>query len=64
MGHSRLYLGHPCLRSAGGRLLVSGCNFMAEGKQQIVLEKGLKAAAIMIIVATMTGAILNLVLSA
>ena len=38
--------GHPCLRAAGGRLLVNGCEFMAEGKQQIVLEKGLKAAAI------------------
>ena len=35
-----------CLRAAGGRLLVNGCEFMAEGKQQIVLEKGLKAAAI------------------
>ena len=38
--------GHPCLRAAGGRLLVNGCEFMAEGKPQIVLEKGLKAAAI------------------
>jgi hypothetical protein len=38
--------GHPCLRAAGGRLLVNGCEFMAEGRRQIVLEKGLTAAAI------------------
>jgi len=38
--------GLPCLRAAGGRLLVNGCEFMAEGKQQIALEKGLKAATI------------------
>ena len=38
--------GHPCLRAAGGRLVVSGCEFMAEGRQPIVLEKGLKAATI------------------
>jgi len=38
--------GHPCLRAAGGRLLVNSCEFMAEGKQQLALDKGLKAAAI------------------
>lgn len=38
--------GHPCLRAAGGRLLVNGCEFMAEGKPQIALDKGLKAATI------------------
>ncbi len=38
--------GDPCLRSAGGRLLVNGCVFMDEGKQPVILEKGLKAAAI------------------
>ncbi|MCL4180994.1 MAG: hypothetical protein KJ072_25020 [Verrucomicrobia bacterium] len=38
--------GDPCVRSSGGRLLVNGCVFMDEGKQPIILEKGLKAAAI------------------
>ena len=38
--------GVPCVRAAGGRLTVSGCEFMAPGKQAIVLEKGLTAAAI------------------
>ena len=31
---------------AGGRLIVDGCDFLAESKRQIHLEKGLKAAAI------------------
>ncbi len=38
--------GLPCLRASGGRLAVNACEFMAEGKQPIVLEKGLKAATI------------------
>lgn len=37
--------GRPCIRADGGRLVVNGCEFM-EGKRQIVLEKGLKAATI------------------
>ena len=36
--------GLPCVRASGGRLCVSGCDYMAEGKQPIVLEPGLKAA--------------------
>jgi len=38
--------GPPCVRASGGRLCVSSCDFMAEGKQPIVLEKGLRAATI------------------
>jgi hypothetical protein len=38
--------GDPCIRAAGGRLVVNGCEFMASGKQAIKLEKGLKAATI------------------
>jgi hypothetical protein len=38
--------GDPCIRASGGRLLVNGCEFMDEGKQAIILEKGLRAAAI------------------
>lgn len=38
--------GDPCVRSAGGRLVLNGCEFMDGGKQPIVLEKGLKAATI------------------
>jgi len=38
--------GEPCIRARGGRLIVSGCEFMDEGKKQIVLEKGLVAATI------------------
>jgi hypothetical protein len=38
--------GAPCIRAAGGRLVVNGCEFMDEGKRAIILEKGLKAAAI------------------
>jgi len=34
------------IRASGGRLIVNGCEFMAEGKKQIVLEKGLAAATI------------------
>ena len=37
--------GRPCISADGGRLIVSGCEFM-EGKKQIVLEKGLTAATI------------------
>jgi hypothetical protein len=38
--------GAPCVRATGGRLTVSACEFMAAGKQEIALEKGLKAATI------------------
>jgi len=38
--------GDPCIRAAGGRLIVSGCEFMDDGKQAILLEKGLKAATV------------------
>jgi len=38
--------GDPCIRASGGRLVVNGCEFMDEGKRAIILEKGLKAAAI------------------
>jgi hypothetical protein len=38
--------GEPCIRSGGGRLIVNGCEFMDDGKQPILLEKGLKAATI------------------
>jgi len=38
--------GAACVRSNGGRLVANGCEFMAEGKRQIVLEKGLVAATI------------------
>ena len=39
--------GDPCIRAAGGRLMVNGCEFMDEGKHAIILEKGLKAATIL-----------------
>jgi hypothetical protein len=39
--------GDPCIRSAGGRLVVNGCEFMDQGKQAITLEKGVKAATIL-----------------
>ena len=39
--------GDPCIRSAGGRLIVNGCEFMDQGKHAITLEKGLKAAAVL-----------------
>ncbi|MHB1034717.1 MAG: glycosyl hydrolase family 28-related protein [Pirellulales bacterium] len=38
--------GVPCVRASGGRLIVSGCEFMTPGKQPIVLEKGLTAATV------------------
>jgi hypothetical protein len=38
--------GDPCIRAGGGRLLVSGCEFMDAGKPAIILDKGLTAAAI------------------
>ena len=38
--------GDACIRAAGGRLIVNGCEFMDEGKQAILLEKGLKAATV------------------
>ena len=37
----------PCIRAAGRRLVVNGCEFTDEGKRAIVLEKGLKAAPVM-----------------
>jgi hypothetical protein len=39
--------GDPCIRAAGGRLVVNGCEFMDQGKHAITLEKGLKAATIL-----------------
>ena len=39
--------GDPCIRAAGGRLIVNGCEFMDDGKQPILLEKGLQAATIL-----------------
>jgi len=38
--------GKPCIRADGGRLVVNGCEFLDGGKRQVVLEKGLVAAAI------------------
>jgi hypothetical protein len=38
--------GDPCIRAAGGRLVVNGCEFMNEGKRAIVLEKGLNAVTV------------------
>ena len=38
--------GDPCIRADGGRMVVSGCDFMDEGKKQVILEKGVKAATI------------------
>jgi hypothetical protein len=39
--------GDPCIRAAGGRLVVNGCDFMDAGKSAISLDKGLKAASIL-----------------
>ena len=39
--------GDPCIRAAGGRLVVNGCEFMEPGKHAITLEKGLKAATVL-----------------
>lgn len=36
--------GAACVRASGGRLLVNGCDFMAEGKLAVALEPGLRAA--------------------
>jgi hypothetical protein len=38
--------GAPCVSAAGGRLVVSGCDFMTADKLPIKLEKGLTAATI------------------
>jgi hypothetical protein len=38
--------GAACIRANGGRLVVSGCEFMEKGKKQAMLEKGLRAATI------------------
>jgi hypothetical protein len=45
-GWDRAKKGEPCIRAAGGRLIVNGCEFMDGGKQPILLERGLKAATI------------------
>ncbi|SPE55510.1 putative Endopolygalacturonase [Verrucomicrobia bacterium] len=37
----------PCIRASGRHLIVSGCEFMDEGKRAILLEQGLKAATIL-----------------
>jgi len=39
--------GVPCIRASGRHLIVNGCEFMDEGKQAIVLDKGLAAATIL-----------------
>ncbi len=36
----------PCVLADGGRLIVSGCDFMDAGKRQIVLKPGLTAATV------------------
>jgi len=38
--------GEPCIRADGGRMAISGCEFMDEDKKAILLEKGLTAATI------------------
>lgn len=38
--------GDPCIRASAGRLIVNGCDFLDEGRKGVILEKGLKAAAI------------------
>ena len=38
--------GDPCVRANGGRLVVNGCEFLDEGKQAVLLEKGLKAGSV------------------
>jgi hypothetical protein len=38
--------GVPCIRADGGRLMVTGCEFMHQDREQIWLEPGLKAAVI------------------
>jgi hypothetical protein len=39
--------GVACIRATGGRLMVNGCEFMAEGKQPVALKQGLKSAVVM-----------------
>jgi hypothetical protein len=39
--------GDPCVRSAGARLVVNGCEFMDERKRAISLDKGLRAATVL-----------------
>lgn len=46
-GWDRARKGDPCIRAAGGRLIVNGCEFMDDDKQAVQLEKGLQAATIM-----------------
>jgi hypothetical protein len=38
--------GHACVLASGGRLLINGCEFIAPKEPQVVLEKGLTAAAV------------------
>jgi len=45
-GWDRARKGASCIRATGGRLTVSGCEFMDRNKRAVVLEKGLKAATI------------------
>ena len=45
-GWDAAHTGEPCIRADGGRLIVSGCDFMDEGKRQIELDEGLTAATI------------------
>ena len=45
-GWDQVGAGAPCIRANGGRMVVGGCEFMADGKPAIVLEKGLKAATV------------------
>jgi hypothetical protein len=39
-------IGSPCVIADGGRLIINGCDFMEEDKQQVILENGLVAASI------------------
>jgi hypothetical protein len=45
-GWARAQTDAPCIRAAAGRLTVNGCEFMDSGKRTIVLDKGIKSAAI------------------
>ena len=51
--------GVPCVRADGGRMVVSGCDFMDVGKKAIILERGLKAATIIGCLVRGEGAILD-----
>ena len=51
--------GAPCIRADGGRLAITSCEFMHEGRQQIWLEEGLTAATITANVLRGEGAVVN-----